>query len=203
MKLDVISIGAIAIYREILIDPNNLIRRINYCESISETYKWERARVYNGITMGAIVDSRTNFYLNLIRPADLSEESKQNFGHCGLAEVNNYINIYFQIAIKDYCCRFGAQITNNENPIYQVLRYSSDEYFRPHSDDSPATPRRVSGLCYLNNNFDGGELEFTFAGVLYKPHPGDIVLFPSNFPYAHAARPVSNGTKYSIVNWWN
>lgn len=202
MSLNVISIGAIAIYRNILLDPKNLIQRINYCESISDTYKWERARVYDGVTMGAINESRTNYYLNLIRLMDLSDEAKTNFGHVGLTEINNYINIYFQQAIKDYCCRFGAQIVHDLNPIYQILRYSSTEQFMAHSDDSPETPRRVSGLCYLNNDFDGGELEFTFAGVLYKPCPGDIVLFPSNFPFTHAARPVLSGTKYSVVHWW-
>jgi hypothetical protein len=39
--------------------------------------------------------------------------------------------------------------------------------------------------------------------ITTTPAAGDIVLFPSNFLYAHAALPVEQGTKYSAVTMFD
>jgi predicted 2-oxoglutarate/Fe(II)-dependent dioxygenase YbiX len=61
--------------------------------------------------------------------------------------------------------------------------------------------RCVSALCYLNDDYEGGELEFTNFNVKIKPLPGMLILFPSNYAYRHVAHPIKSGTKYSLVTW--
>jgi predicted 2-oxoglutarate/Fe(II)-dependent dioxygenase YbiX len=52
---------------------------------------------------------------------------------------------------------------------------------------------------YLNDDYEGGELFFDKLNLKIKPQAGDLYLFPSSYIYSHAAMPVTDGTKYSIV----
>jgi predicted 2-oxoglutarate/Fe(II)-dependent dioxygenase YbiX len=51
----------------------------------------------------------------------------------------------------------------------------------------------------------GGELSFkTLADdkeTIFKPIPGSLIIWPSNFLYPHCVKPVTKGTRYSIVAW--
>jgi predicted 2-oxoglutarate/Fe(II)-dependent dioxygenase YbiX len=61
--------------------------------------------------------------------------------------------------------------------------------------------RALSAICYLNDDYEGGEIEFPEFKVKIKPEAGMLILFPSNFAYKHTAYPVTKGTKYALVTW--
>jgi hypothetical protein len=54
-------------------------------------------------------------------------------------------------------------------------------------------------VCYLNDNYEGGELSFRLQGLKIKPKAGDMYVFPSNYMYPHVAEKVTSGIKYSLV----
>jgi hypothetical protein len=67
----------------------------------------------------------------------------------------------------------------------------------------------ISGVTYLNEDYDDGEIQFFVNGNLfkYKPKKGDIIVFPSGNPnfladnneqYLHSAKVVRNGEKYMV-----
>jgi predicted 2-oxoglutarate/Fe(II)-dependent dioxygenase YbiX len=82
-----------------------------------------------------------------------------------------------------------------------MLRYKGGQQYKAHADGTTADGRSVSAIVYLNNDYEGGEVEFVNFGVKIKPEPGMLLLFPSNYPYTHIAHPVISGTKYAIVTW--
>jgi predicted 2-oxoglutarate/Fe(II)-dependent dioxygenase YbiX len=82
-----------------------------------------------------------------------------------------------------------------------LLKYSQLQYYAPHYDTHPDAPRVLSAICYMNDDYEGGELEFINFNIKIKPEPGMLVLFPSNFAYTHTAHPVTSGFKYSLVTW--
>jgi Rps23 Pro-64 3,4-dihydroxylase Tpa1-like proline 4-hydroxylase len=84
---------------------------------------------------------------------------------------------------------------------FQLLKYEPGGYFKTHYDSYPAVKRCISVLIYLNDDYDGGEIEFVYFNAKIKPKAGSLILFPSNYPYRHIAHPVTNGTKYAIVTW--
>jgi predicted 2-oxoglutarate/Fe(II)-dependent dioxygenase YbiX len=53
-----------------------------------------------------------------------------------------------------------------------------------------------SGVLYLNNDYEGGELYFENQDVLIKPESGSMVVFPSNPPFFHESKKVVSGQKY-------
>jgi predicted 2-oxoglutarate/Fe(II)-dependent dioxygenase YbiX len=58
----------------------------------------------------------------------------------------------------------------------------------------------LSVIAGLNNTYTGGNLKM-FGGEDYSLNIGDVIVFPSNFMYPHAAAPVTTGVRYSYVSW--
>ena len=63
--------------------------------------------------------------------------------------------------------------------------------------------RRITCLTYLNDDFDGGALDFRYwseRGYLpYKPPAGSLVIMPSGFMWSHATTPLLNGRKSAFL----
>lgn len=90
---------------------------------------------------------------------------------------------------------------------FQLLRYPAGGHFHEHVDVAPgsiAVPgqRQLSALLYLNDDYEGGELDFPRQGLRYNPKAGAMILFPSNFCFPHASLPVQRGTKYVVATWF-
>ena len=61
--------------------------------------------------------------------------------------------------------------------------------------------RDLSVLIYLNDDFEGGEVNFSNFGFDIKPSSGLLIAFPSDHRYLHAAQLVTSGVRYAIVSW--
>lgn len=85
---------------------------------------------------------------------------------------------------------------------WRALKYSGGGEYHAHYDHSPKNQRTVSVVAFLETPEEGGSLEFPFFGVTVEAIAGDVVIFPSNFPYVHIAHPVTSGTKCSLVTWF-
>jgi predicted 2-oxoglutarate/Fe(II)-dependent dioxygenase YbiX len=58
----------------------------------------------------------------------------------------------------------------------------------------------LSVIGALNNDYEGGELIF-FDDQIIDLKKGDVMVFPSNFMYPHKVSNITNGERYSFVNW--
>lgn len=102
--------------------------------------------------------------------------------------------------IEDYRNRFDLKpIVSTETVL---LRYEQDNMFHYHYDASKTYNRVVSVSMFLNDDFTGGELEFKEFDLKIKPTAGDILVFPSSYPYMHQVNPVEFGVRYSVVKWY-
>ena len=72
--------------------------------------------------------------------------------------------------------------------------------------------RKVSIVYYPNSNYVGGELELAYSNTgntndrisltKIKPATDHILIFPSDIRYPHKVHPVTSGTRFAIVNWF-
>ena len=83
-----------------------------------------------------------------------------------------------------------------------MLKYESTDKFEWHIDSGQRYPRNVSITYYLNDDYEGGLIEYRHFGISYKPKAGDIIIFGSDYPYMHRVTPVTNGIRYALVNWY-
>lgn len=96
-----------------------------------------------------------------------------------------------------------------------ISHYTNGMYLGPHSDISSdymygvAEPKNqlalknvVGIICYINDDFVGGEHYFDYLDITYKPNKGDILMFPSNYMAAHRVNPVIEGHRYAYLGWY-
>lgn len=111
--------------------------------------------------------------------------------------LNNVVNDLIQNYAKMYDI-------NDLNPLHDwlLMQYLKGDYFKVHKDDLPDVVRTVSVVVYLNDAYEGGEIEFPDFGILFKPAVWDVLVFPSSFAYRHGVHSISDGVRYSAVNWY-
>ena len=110
----------------------------------------------------------------------------------------------------------GWKFDIKETGRMQLTRYKKGGYYKFHKDGKSdnlstfgdGTVRKLSMSLILNNNYDGGQLEFSGINsdgepVLHTPKnqsSGTIIVFPSFT--AHRVKPITRGTRYSLVVWF-
>jgi len=103
-----------------------------------------------------------------------------------------------------YKAKFPKIISLKINQI-DLLKYSTGGKYDVHTDHYTYSPRNLSIIINLNNDYEGGDLIFCDQKEKeikrLKLGKGSIVFFPSNFMYPHSIEPITKGIRYSIVSW--
>lgn len=94
---------------------------------------------------------------------------------------------------------WGVDLAQREGT--QIVRYRAGGHYDAHADAALDLQQRYfTVLCYLNDDFAGGQTSFPYLGDLaVEPVAGRVVLFPSR--YVHRAESVLSGEKYVAVTW--
>lgn len=106
------------------------------------------------------------------------------------------------------------------NAVEDILyKNNKDSYIMHHHTDfqreieySPGNKFGVTVVFYLNDNYEGGEVEYRIIkdkdlssvaeDYTYKPSAGDIAVFFSGHPHYHGVKKITRGNKYIIRAYW-
>lgn len=188
--------GCIALYKNIWKDALKdieVIEKVTSNEASPVESQFRRANVFD--TNGTLfIDNqgRTNQDLFLTSAARKTEE---------LRLINNKFFDLVCAASGDYRDRFDIHEDLFWKDEAVLLKYQTGEEYKAHYDGGTSTGRAVSPIVYLNDDYEGGELEFVNQGITIKPEAGMMAVFPANYAFRHIAHPVKDGTKYAIVTW--
>jgi len=85
-----------------------------------------------------------------------------------------------------------------------ISKYVVGGAMGPHVDEYPGQTKEpvMSGVMYLNDDCEGGELDFPVQGITIKPTAGSIVIFPSVEPFYHQSLEIKKGEKYMSPIFW-
>ncbi len=61
--------------------------------------------------------------------------------------------------------------------------------------------RDVTVLVYLNDDYEGGQIEFPDYGITIKPKKNTVITFPSYYEFQHRVLPVTKGERFTLVTW--
>lgn len=195
----------IVVYKNILESPKDIIESIDFAVQ-SNIIAWQPPYVNNGDEDYIDKDSRDVdvisipfpnhnidfFEKNIINDASDQEIFQNTIGNILKESFEDYINDYRSFYLIENYQKYDS---------FQILKYGNGQHFSNHVDDCLAYHRRISMSYYLNNDFDGGEIEFPRFNLKYKPEGNDLLLFPSTYIYNHKIYPVTDGTRYAVVNW--
>ena len=182
--------GCIDIFENVWPDTKETIELMEKeCNDPSSGVRWNKAG-----TIGAGVNQkdRTN-YLTYIT------EGARDYDNRACQSIHNQMYSLLTSTTIPYAQKHDIDQLQHEE--YSMLRYSGGQEYKAHADGTTATGRAISAILYLNDDYEGGEVEFVNFDIKIKPKPGMLLLFPSTYPYTHIAHPVKSGIKYAIVTW--
>jgi predicted 2-oxoglutarate/Fe(II)-dependent dioxygenase YbiX len=182
--------GCIDIYEDAWPFPLETIQMVEEeCANPDSGLSWTRAETTGE---GYRQNVRTNYNMGITYQAEMGSPVAQN--------VHNQMYMLLLATSVDYNKRYGVH-----EPLwhehYNMLKYSTGQEYHAHYDGGTGSGRSLSAIVYLNDDYEGGHVEFVNYGVKIKPKPGMLLLFPSSYAYRHIAHPVTSGTKYAIVTW--
>ena len=114
-----------------------------------------------------------------------------------LFDIHESVEKRLDICLNHYERLWNLKMHYKE--AFNFVKYLPGKFFKIHGDHGPYYVCTISAVIYLNDDYEGGEIEFTRHGLVVKPEAGDIIVFPSNFVYEHSSLEVISGTKYSVV----
>jgi hypothetical protein len=116
-------------------------------------------------------------------------------------EIHNRIGSLLLDHVAAYAKYFETSFKIAEP--YSLLKYegATNDHYDAHYDGGPTSGRWISAIFYLNDDYEGGYIQFPDHNVAIKPKAGTLMIFPSNYAYRHVAHEVTSGTKYAIVTW--
>jgi predicted 2-oxoglutarate/Fe(II)-dependent dioxygenase YbiX len=126
--------------------------------------------------------------------------SSTSFGLDSLEISHKEVRPYMYECVKQYTSYYDVDVSGDDG--LSLLKYESYDKYEFHTDYGVGNHRQVSCLIYLNpGEYEGGGTTFKHFEYTINPDSPLLVLFPSNYPYLHAANPVLSGKKYIIVTW--
>jgi hypothetical protein len=158
-----------------------------------KVYKWSEATVTNSIEPIKKARDCVDFKY---KPENLGPRNDSN---SSLLDLHNTIYNKLKFCIDDYAAYWGIGVVYYE--AFNFVKYEGEgKHFRIHADHGPAYNCTVSAVIYINEDYEGGEIQFPrLDNYTHKPKIGDIAIFPSNYIYEHASLPIKQGNKYSVV----
>jgi len=143
-------------------------------------------------------NQKTNLDYRVTNWIPISPEIVSNTHHAITQLYNNQLIQKYKQPIK------------NIEPT-QFLYYNVGGKYDVHNDSEDfvngkltrVCERDISVLIYLNDDYEGGELEFPDWGIYMKPKAGTLIAFPSYIDFSHRVHPVTKGKRFSVVTWIN
>jgi hypothetical protein len=87
-----------------------------------------------------------------------------------------------------------------DHSILPVKKWNAGMNMGPHFDGQDGhTELAFSMVTYLNDEYEGGEINFPNHNVIIKPKPGSCIIFPSQNPYVHEVKTIHSGTRYMVT----
>lgn len=182
--------GCIDVFENAWHNPQETINLLEKeCAEPESGISWHRAET---VGQGINQSIRTNYNLGISYAA---QESNNLLAQ----NIHNQMYIMLLSTTIPYATKHGIEELYHEN--YNILRYRAGQEYKSHYDRTPGSNRIISAICYLNEDYEGGEIEFPNFGIKIKPSAGTLILFPSDYAYTHIAHPITKGTKYALVTW--
>lgn len=96
-------------------------------------------------------------------------------------------------------CKYFNDVDIFKNKL--TMQYHTDYIIS--EKDAPGPKFHTTCTFYINDNYEGGDIEFYINGdvVNHKPKAGDILVFPSDAPYFHGVKTIPTGNKFFVRNF--
>jgi Rps23 Pro-64 3,4-dihydroxylase Tpa1-like proline 4-hydroxylase len=178
-------------YKNVIADPSSFVKEIEDMDAFqgpfSQISQWEQWNASNSnVPYGKLKKCFLNMFQNI------TDADRSNAKLCSMI-TQNVISIG-----EEYAASSGIDL--GYLPVYfGINKYNVGVHMGAHVDayDGAEDTSTVSMVMYLNDDYEGGEIEFPNHGISLKPEAGSVVVFASE-GVLHDPKPTISGTKYMV-----
>ena len=76
------------------------------------------------------------------------------------------------------------------DPLYNIYKFREGDFMKEHHDSGLSPDIKLGVVLYLNDDFEGGELEFGNLPIKVKPKAGMLAVIPGGEKYKHRVNKV-------------
>lgn len=178
-------------YKNVISDPEKLVLELENMDSFqtptSQISSWQE---WTASGQGSVYGKVKRCFLNAFQNQTDSDRSN--------SKITSII-AHNAIAIGEEYSEYSG-IDLGYLPVYLgINKYNNGVHMGPHVDayDGAQDKSTVSMVIYLNDNYEGGEIEFPNHGISIKPEAGSVVVFASE-GVLHDPKPTVSGIKYMV-----
>lgn len=113
-------------------------------------------------------------------------------------EIVKMLDKVFMIAYQKCIEVYGVKLYPFENKKIPLVKFEKNYKMNEHAD----TTGDFAVIYYINDDYDGGEINFMDHNLKIKPKSNSFVTFPSNEDYWHEVLENTEKERYSATNWF-
>jgi hypothetical protein len=82
-----------------------------------------------------------------------------------------------------------------------VVQWGQSKKMDLHVDDLGSGENQLSAVIYLNDDYEGGNINFPTHNLSISPEAGELIFFPGNLNYAHEVEEITSGARITLPIW--
>jgi hypothetical protein len=196
------------VYKNVLKDPKKMYKVMKESEETAEGKyylkkwdPWAHFGTYSQIKNPAEIDQSILSEERFIKEKEFADEVQSAYD----AVINHYVE-KTNTPLPDEWRFSGCSFSKYNDQIDTMSNKMTMQYHTDHitsQRDMPGEKFYITCTMYINDDYEGGDIEFYVDGKLtnHKPQAGDIVVFPSTEPYFHGVKTIYNGQKFFVRNF--
>lgn len=96
---------------------------------------------------------------------------------------------------------YAISVLKTNGTVIGINKYNENAHMGPHVDLNERNSYiQYTIVVYLNDDYEGGELNFPNHDITVKPLAGSIAMYPSGHPYTHESLNITKGRKMLITH---
>jgi hypothetical protein len=178
--------------------PNELIDFIEQIDLIEDSYprinKWQEWTASN--------DQNVLYgYYKTIIPESNNIQIENKRIEQKTRYIRNSISMALEMCFDRY--RQGHALDPNkyvlDQNIINIKKWNVGQNMGPHADGQDGSyGLAFTMVLYLNDDYEGGEINFPNHNVMIKPRAGSLVMFPATSEFVHEVKPIVSGVRYTV-----
>lgn len=113
-------------------------------------------------------------------------------------DIINILEKIFTAAYKKCTEAYGANLNSFDKYRIPIVKFEKGYKMNEHAD----TTGDFATIYYINDDYEGGEINFMDHGLKIKPKANSFVTFPSNADYWHEVLENTGKERYSSTLWF-
>lgn len=116
-------------------------------------------------------------------------------------ELSNILKNIFIIAKTKAESYYGIKLKGKQN--YNITVWRPAMSMHAHIDDADYKDYNIAALFYINEDYQGGEINFINFDKKFKPRSNSLIIFPGHDAYLHEVKTIINGHRYTSSMWFS